>query len=162
MENEVCNKKLSNVTLLDQRPRSDQQNFLNACDIALVSLSPGMKGAGVPSRLYNIMAAGKPLITVMGEGTEAAFVVEEEQIGWFVPTDQPERLVEAIHDARSNPERLAQMGGRARMAAVAKYSRKKVISDYVELIESFGSDDVESVNPQQSGPPNHLAWTEII
>jgi glycosyltransferase involved in cell wall biosynthesis len=137
MDREICDKELYNVTILDQRSRSDQGNFLNACDIALVSLLPGMTGAGVPSRLYNIMAAGKPLIAVMGYGAELEFVVNEEQVGWFVPADQPNKLVEVILDARSSPERLSQMGKRARSAAVAKYSQQRVIKDYYEIIDSI-------------------------
>lgn len=137
MDREICDKGLHNVTILNQRPRSDQGNFLNACDIALVSLLPRMTGAGVPSRLYNIMAAGKPLIAVMGYGAELEFVVNEEQVGCFVPADQPDKLVEVILDARSSPERLLQMGKRARAVAVAKYSQQRVIKDYCKLIDSI-------------------------
>ena len=137
MEREIRDKELYNVTILDQRPRSDQGNFLNACDIALVSLLPGMTGAGVPSRLYNIMSAGKPIIAVTGHGSEIEFVVREEGVGWFVPADQPEKLAEAILDAHSSPERLLETGKRARSVAVAKYSEQRVIKDYYELIESL-------------------------
>ena len=137
MEGEVRDKKLNNVTMLDQRPRSDQENFLNACDIALVSLLPGMTGAGVPSRMYNIMAVGKPFVGVMGPGAELEFVINEEQVGWFVPADQPGKLAEAILDARSSPEILSQMAQRARSAALVKYSQPRVIKDYCELINSI-------------------------
>jgi len=137
MEKEIRDKELYNVTILDQRPRSDQGNFLNACDIALVSLLPGMTGAGVPSRMYNIMAAGKPLIAVAGCGAESEFIVNEERVGWFVPADQPEKLAEVFLDAYSSPERLLQMGERARIVAEAKYSQQRVIKDYYELIDSL-------------------------
>lgn len=137
MDREIRDKELYNVTILDQRPRSDQGNFLNACDIALVSLLPGMTGAGVPSRLYNIMAAGKPIIAVTGFGSEVEFVVREEGVGWFVPAGRPEMLAIAILESRSNPEALLQMGERARHAAVTKYSEQRVIKDYYELIDSL-------------------------
>lgn len=52
------------IFLLLNRPRNDQVNFLNACDVAIVSLVAGMKGVSVPSRIYNIMAAGKPIIAI--------------------------------------------------------------------------------------------------
>ena len=135
MDREICNKELYNITILDQRSRSDQGNFLNACDIALVSLLPGMTGAGVPSRLYNIMSAGKPIIAVTGYGSEIEFVVREEGAGWFVAGDQPDKLVEVILDARSNPERLLEMGERARSAAVAKYSEQRVINKYRQIVD---------------------------
>ena len=134
MENEVRDKHLDNVTLLDQRPRSDQLNFLNACDIAMASLVPGMTGAGVPSRLYNIMAAGKPIIAIAGSDSELSLVVQEEQIGWLVPPDQPEKLAEVILVAKAHPHDLSLMGERARGVAEVKYSRDRIISTYTELI----------------------------
>lgn len=137
MDREIRDKELYNVTILDQRPRSDQGNFLNACDIALVSLLPGMTGAGVPSRLYNIMSAGKAIIAVTGFGSEIEFVVREEGVGWFVPAGRPEMLANAILESRSKPEALLQMGERARHAAVTKYSEQRVIKDYYELIDSL-------------------------
>jgi colanic acid biosynthesis glycosyl transferase WcaI len=134
MEDEVKGKQLGNITLLDQRPRSDQPNFLNACDIAMASLLPGMTGAGVPSRTYNIMAAGKPIIAIANPDSELSLVVQEEQVGWVVPPDQPEKLVEVILEARAHPEALSLMGKRARAAAEAKYSPDRVISAYSELV----------------------------
>jgi len=135
MESEVQRKQLHNVTLLDQRPRSDQPNFLNACDVAMVSLLPGMTGAGVPSRLYNIMAAGKPVIAITSPDSEVSLVVQEEQIGWGVPPDQPEKLAEVIRKAKVDPEALPMMGKRARAVAEAKYSPDRIISTYSELIK---------------------------
>ena len=138
MDRLIRDRELHNVTILNQRPRSDQKNFLNACDIAIISLLPGMTGAGVPSRLYNIMSAGKPIIAVTGSGSEIEHVVREENIGWFVSADQPEKLAEVIMDARSNPERLLEMSKRARCVAVTKYSQQRVIKEYLELIDSIG------------------------
>ena len=137
MESEVQRKRLHNVTLLDQRPRSDQSNFLNACDVSMVSLLPGMTGAGVPSRLYNTMAAGKPVIAITGPDSEVSLVVQEEQIGWVVPPDQPEKLAEVIREAKAHPDALFLMGQRARAVAEAKYSPDRIINTYSELIRDI-------------------------
>lgn len=137
MESEVESKQLSNITLVGQRPRSDQINFLNACDVAIASLVPGMVGVSVPSRMYNIMAAGKPVIAVTEPGSEFARVVEEESIGWIVPPNDPEKLAEAILDAASDPARLSGMYERARAAAEAKYSEECAVRAYAELLRGL-------------------------
>lgn len=137
MENEVQRKDLNNVALLGQRPRSDQANFLNSCDVAMVSLLSGMTGAGVPSRLYNIMAAGKPVIAIAGATSELSLVVQEEQVGWNVPPDRPEKLVEAILEAQASSDQLLQMGKHARDVVEAKYTRTRVIESYIELLSGF-------------------------
>ena len=137
MEKEARDKNLTNVAIIDQRPRSEQSLFLNACDVGIVSLLRGMKGAGVPSRIYNIMAAGKPVIAIAEHDSEPARVVTEESIGWVVPPDEPEKLAEAVLSARSNPGRLAEMGRRARMAAETKYSREIILGTYRGLLNNI-------------------------
>ena len=57
-------RRLKNLTLL-RSVREDQQTFLNACDVSIMALVPGMLGLGVPSRTYNLMAAGKPVIALV-------------------------------------------------------------------------------------------------
>ena len=96
-----------------------------------------MTGVGVPSRLYSIMSAGKPIIAITGHGSEAEFVVSEEGIGWFVEASKPKKLVDAILEAQSNPKELLNMGTLARSVAEQKYSREKVIKNYCELIDSI-------------------------
>jgi colanic acid biosynthesis glycosyl transferase WcaI len=139
MEKTVQDKHLKNITILGQRPRADQQNFLNACDIAIVSLISGMKGAAVPSRLYNIMAAGKPIIAIAEHDSEVSFVIKEEEIGWVTPPGEPNKLAEAILDAYSNSIKLEQMGARARLAVESKYTYNKGIESYRNLIEKLFS-----------------------
>ena len=151
LEQTVRKNHLANVTILPNRPRSDQPNFLNACDIAVVSLVPGMSGVSVPSRMYNILAAGKPLLAIVGQDSEAACMVREEQVGWVVPPRQPDEIVAAILEAKADPERLSEMGLRARAAAEIKYSLEKATQAYLALI---GQSDValKQGTEQYDGP----------
>lgn len=135
LEDVIARKQLANVSLLPSRPREDQNIFLNACDVALVSLVPGMKGISVPSRMYNIMAAGKPIIAITDPQSEVALTVEEEDMGWIVPPGDANLLVDVIQDTRSTPLRLAQMGNRARKAAETKYAYEHVLQSYISLFE---------------------------
>jgi glycosyltransferase involved in cell wall biosynthesis len=137
MKKTVQDKHLKNITILGQRPRIDQPNFLNACDIAIVSLISGMKGAAVPSRLYNIMAAGKPVIGITEEDSEVSLAIREEQIGWVAPPDEPEKLVDIILEAYSNPEQLKHWRLRARLIAENKYTYSKGIGSYHKVIENL-------------------------
>jgi colanic acid biosynthesis glycosyl transferase WcaI len=125
---------LDNVTLLDPRPRSEQKIFLNACDVAVVSLVRQMVGVSMPSRTYNILAAGKPILALTETGSELARVVEEEQIGWITPPGDPDALAETILTILSSRSTLETMGLAARNAAVAKYSVETAIEKYREVI----------------------------
>ena len=125
---------LANVTILDYRPREEQIVFLNACDIGLVALIKGMWGTAMPSRTYNIMAAGKPIIALTDDGSELAQVIDEDRIGWHIPPGDAGHLLEVILNAYEHRYDLAAMGERAREAALEKYSRAVAVAAYRDAV----------------------------
>lgn len=139
LENEVAEKRLSNVTVLAPRPRSEQKIFLNACDVGLVPLVERMSGMAMPSRTYNFLAAGKPVLALTDADSELATVIEEDRVGWYVPPSEPERLLETIHRIYESRERLNRMGKRARQTALEKYSTEVAVEKFRRVM----SDDKE-------------------
>ena len=139
LETEARKAGIDNVTFLGNRPRDDQQDFLNACDIALSSLVEGMVGISVPSRMYNIFSAGKPILAIGEPHSELAMVINEEGVGWVVPPDRPDELVRVISQARENPILLAEMGKRGRSIVEMKYSSQFVIDQYINLFRRLGA-----------------------
>jgi len=132
--NAVAQRNLSNVTILDYRPRSEQIDFLNACDIGLVALIKGMRGTAMPSRTYNLMAAGKPVLALAEEGSELAMVIAEEGIGWRVDPGKAHELCDRIMQIYKQRSVLTEMGERSRRAAVAKYSAATAIEMYRQAL----------------------------
>jgi len=129
LEKSVHDNGLKNITVIPNRPRKDQNVFLNACDIALLSLIPGMWGVSVPSRFYNILAAGKPVIGVVDKYSEIGNVITKENIGWVSPPGQPAQLADTIIDAYNSQNTLIQIGKKARVLADNKFS-EQIIKDY--------------------------------
>lgn len=130
----VQRHELKNVSILGQRPRSEQQEFLNACDIGLVSLAAGMRGMAMPSRTYNVLAAGKPVLALCDEDSELDRVLKDDEIGWRIPPDDPDQMRETlfcIYDRRSE---LPEMGRRARRAAETKYTVEVALRRYLEAL----------------------------
>lgn len=130
LEKAVSAKKLNNITILDPKPRTEQITFLNACDVALVSLVKNMWGVSMPSRTYNILAAGKPILAITEKDSEVEQVILEEKVGWSVPPEKPEILLKTILEIYQNRDLLAEMGKRARRAAVGKYSLADAVENY--------------------------------
>ena len=137
IEEVVAEESLSNITLVGNRPRSDQINFLNACDVAIISFVPNMAGVSVPSRTYNTMAAGSPIIAVADEHSELSQVVKEEEIGWVVAPGDIETLQSVILQAAGQPQTLQLMATRARNAVEEKYSLREANEKYNRLIEEL-------------------------
>ncbi|BAY12872.1 glycosyltransferase family 4 protein [Calothrix sp. NIES-2098] len=122
LEEYTKSQKLENITILSPRPRNEQVIFLNACDLAVIAFMPGMAGVSVPSRMYNQMAAGKPIVAVADDWSELAEVVREENIGWVIKPGDIEELVRTIQFAANNRDLCAEMGMRAAEVARNKYS----------------------------------------
>jgi glycosyltransferase involved in cell wall biosynthesis len=141
LEHAVVDRRLTNVTILPYQPRSAIGVSLNACDIALISFAPGMAGVSVPSRMYNVMAAGKPIVAVADPQSELAQLVREERIGWVTPPGDAERIASTIAEASSDRAALAEMGTRARAAAERKYSYNRVISAYRSVVSELLAPD---------------------
>lgn len=135
LEREVAERKLENISMLGQCPREEQNIFLNACDVGLVSLVRGMLGTAMPSRTYNILAAGKPIIALTDEGSELAQLIDEEKVGWHTVPGDPQSLITMILEAMNDRDRLDQMGYRARHAAETKYSPQAAINSYRKLFQ---------------------------
>jgi glycosyltransferase involved in cell wall biosynthesis len=130
LEDRVRSLALPNVTVLDPRPRSEQMDFLNACDVAIVSLVSKMVGVSMPSRTYNILAAGKPILALTEEGSEVARVVAEEGIGWITPPLRPDELTSTILHILESRDRLPGMGAAAREVALRSYSLDVALEKY--------------------------------
>lgn len=130
LEMEVAEKSLQNVRLLDPKPRSEQNVFLNACDVAIVTLVKKMWGVSMPSRTYNILAAGKPILALTENDSEISKVVGEDHVGWTVLPDNPEALLQKILEIYENKNKFLEMGKNARQSAIQKYSLETAISKY--------------------------------
>ncbi len=134
LEEQKRDRNLTNVTILGLKPRAEQPVFLNACDVSLISLNRGMNGISVPSRTYNVMAAGKPIIAVADEGSELSLLVEEEQIGWRIDPQDHIGLAALITRIAEDPSELSDMGARARRAAEEKYTFPHSVAKYVAAL----------------------------
>lgn len=67
LSSEVGKRSLPNATLLDWMPRCRASELHQACDLALISLMPGLAGIAAPSRVYNVLASGRPILAVVEE-----------------------------------------------------------------------------------------------
>jgi colanic acid biosynthesis glycosyl transferase WcaI len=134
LERTVRERGLTNVSVLPPFARKASCEYLNACDVALGTFVPGMLGAAVPSRTYNVLAAGKPMIVVAEPSSEVALVVEEERVGWVVPPCDVPALVNAVVEAATHPDEISAMGLRARHTAESKYHPDRIAQAFVKIV----------------------------
>lgn len=113
--------------------RSEQQKVLNSCDIALVRLVEGMYGLGVPSKTYNILAAGKPILYIGEKGTEIWRMIEENGNGvCFEPQDRKGLISYLCGLSLENRDKLRDMGKISRRLAEEMYSKHTILDKFLE------------------------------
>lgn len=125
---------LANVRFLPYQPRERLPESLSAADVHVVGLAPGLAGYVVPSRLYGILAVGRPVIVHADDESETAQIVRDHGCGVVVPPGEPELLAQAIRDAHDGRLDLEQMRASARAYAEAEASRDVAIDRYRSLI----------------------------
>jgi colanic acid biosynthesis glycosyl transferase WcaI len=137
LEKTVKQDNLRSIQIFPSCDRSELNLYLNLGDVAIISFISGMAGVSVPSRMYNQMAAGKPIIAIADDWSELALVVKEEKIGWVVKPNDIDRLVKTIQIAISNPELCREMGMRAAAVARSKYNLAAIEKSYQKLFQEF-------------------------
>lgn len=123
---------LNQVTFLNAMPRSEQQVFLNACHFGIVTLDEQFIGLGVPSKSYNILAAGKPIFYLGNSETEIFQMIKEENCGVaFDPLDESSIRVFLESLTFENQENSAFDSLALRKIAMSKYSKSAVLNRFV-------------------------------
>ena len=122
MEESLKKMKRPNVFFHGPYFRSQQNDVLAACDIAVVTLQDGMYGLGVPSKTYNILASGRPVLFLGPANSEIDLLVREKGIGY------------CGWPSKWDKEKLAEMGARARQLAVDEYSKDAILCKFVNVI----------------------------
>jgi colanic acid biosynthesis glycosyl transferase WcaI len=137
LRTEAQRRNLEGVRVLESLPRSEQLAFLNGCDMAMISFVPGMAGVSVPSRLYNVLAAGKPVLGVADEDSELGRVLAAETVGVLVAPDRPDELAQTIRDLADHPERVAALAANARAVAEREYPLARIVALYRNVLEEL-------------------------
>ena len=132
---------LANVTLIERVADGDLDALLSSADVWLIPYRKDVAGVSVPSRFYNLLAAGRPVILVSEPEAEAALTVKENGLGWVVTPGRPDQLADAIRLASQS--RDTAMAGRA-VAAARTFSPERALASYAALIrELLCNRDVE-------------------
>jgi glycosyltransferase involved in cell wall biosynthesis len=138
-EAEQCAEGLSNVRFLPYQPPDRLALSLSAGDVHVASLREGLAGLLVPSKLYGILAAGRPLLYVGPEGCEVTRVVREHDVGWTGRPGQSAELAGAIAKAASDPRWVRERGERARRVFQERYDRPIAVTRWrAVLAEAAG------------------------
>ena len=124
---------VDNVTFRDLQPVERLPQVLAAGDVHLVLLRKGLAASSVPSKTYSILAAGRPIICSVDEGTEVVRLVEGADAGIAVPPEDAVAFTSAVRELADDPDRRTAAGERARAHVEAAFSPASVAAAYEAL-----------------------------
>jgi len=121
------------VWFMDYRPADELGYVLRAPDVHVVALRKGLEGLVVPSKLYPILMAGRPVLALVPEKSDVARIVQQHQCGLVVDPDDPNAIAAAIRWFRDHPDERKAMGERARKIA-REFSREVQMERYLQVV----------------------------
>ena len=122
------------IRFLGYQPRRRLSLSLAAADLHYVGLARGLSGYVVPSRVYGILAVGRPVLVSADADSETVRLVEEAGCGLVVPPGRPELVAGVIRDVVEGRTSLDGMGDRGRVWVEREADRDVAFTRYRRLV----------------------------
>jgi glycosyltransferase involved in cell wall biosynthesis len=127
------------IRFLGYQPRARLSLSLGSADLHFVGLARGLSGYVVPSRLYGILATGRPVLVSADADSETVRLVQEAECGIVVPPGRPELVAGVIRDAMEGRVSLDGMGERGRDWVEREADREVAFGRYRRLVGELSS-----------------------
>lgn len=137
IKEKVRQKRLSNVLLFPYQSYEILNYSLGIASVSLVTLEKGFEGMVVPSKIYGILASGKPVVAVVGGKSEIVEIIEKGQCGKIVKIGDYQALVKCIKSYYENPTKCSEDGLNGRRYFEKNYDRKIATRKYIEVIKEI-------------------------
>jgi colanic acid biosynthesis glycosyl transferase WcaI len=137
LQDEASRRGLSNIRFFPYQPKELLHESFAAADAFLVSLKPGLEGYIVPSKLYGILASGRPFVAAVDPSSEPALIAREHKCGTVAVPGDVDALVGAIAALYDDPAAARAMGENARQAAL-RFDRRAAVQSYYDLFAGLG------------------------
>jgi colanic acid biosynthesis glycosyl transferase WcaI len=132
---------LTNTTFLPFQPRSSLPEMRAAMDIHVSLYRRGASSDSLPSKTYEIMASGRPMVLAADPGSDVWNLVETTGCGVCIEPGDPKALAESLLRLEADPEKRNEMGRLGRIAAEASYSRSAAVTSYERLLQALAAGD---------------------
>lgn len=148
----VAERGLTSFHFLPYQPRGAVEDSLAAADVHLASLLPQLEGLIVPSKVYGILAAGRPVVFIGAEDGEIARLLQDNECGTAVACGDAERLAGTLRQMKSDPARTREQGHRARALFDRRFTLDRAVSSWNAMLTDLQV-SLECKPPAQELPP---------
>jgi colanic acid biosynthesis glycosyl transferase WcaI len=123
-----------NVIFLPRQPREMLAPMLASATATVIAFMPEMIGISVPSRMYNILAAGVPIIAIAHPDSELCQFIEENDAGWTIPLGDGRSLINAVLEIADRQANVTKKAKNARKSVSLEYGVSNVIAQYKAML----------------------------
>lgn len=128
------NNNSQNIYILPYQPKENLNISLNMADVHFVINAKGIKGVSVPSKLYGVMAAGKTVLGVLEEGSEARMIIEESNCGLCTEPGNYDEIEKIIRSFYIDKDKLEKFENNARQYLEKNLCKQISLEKYKLLI----------------------------
>ena len=129
---------LDNLHILDYQPRKLMPAILAYSDLQYIFMTPEQEGMGFPSKVYTIMACGRPLLVCSGESTPIVNFLKPVGCAKLVTDHDLEHKTDEMALWLSNitREQLKEMGAKGCAEIAKRYTKEIVTQQYIDLVNT--------------------------
>lgn len=127
-------KDPTNISILPYCVRASLAESLSQCHIGLVTQLPACIGSVVPSKVYGLMAAGRPILYIGPRGTTPYQIIEQFQCGWHIDCGDEAGLVTLLNRLHADPDLIRSAGVRGSEAFRSHYDMPQAVQKFCTLI----------------------------
>lgn len=135
IEKKAKEKELNNILFFPYQPQEMLTYSLGLANVSLVTLEKGFEGMVVPSKIYGILASGRPVIAVVGEESEIVEIIGKAKCGEIVKIGDCNALVNSIVNYYKDPQKCNEEGMNGRRYFEKNFDRKIATKKYIKVIE---------------------------
>jgi len=131
--------RLDNIRFMSHQSLEELGVTLNATDVGLIprkSLA-GLKSGGLPVKMFECWALGKPIVMAAGQGTEERILLEETGGGIAVNPGDIDAMADSLRKMKSNTSLTREFGEKGRIAVMEKFNREVGIEKLSSALEKL-------------------------
>ncbi len=134
LQNQLLKEGCPNIRLLPYQPRSIIPAMYASSNVCLVPLKGGTAQETFPSKIYTIMAAGRPALVAADPDSELSWIIHQSGCGWTVPPDDEKSLSEIIEKLYHQRDEIQKRGMSGRKYVEEFHSKNAIAKQYDRLI----------------------------
>ena len=135
LKTQIEKHQLSNIKLLPYQDRKYMPAINLFADFHFIAMDKSMENEGFPSKVYTIMASGKPMIVVSSNQTPIASFLKDTETAILVSDHSIFGFKNAVLKLASNEDFRGFLGANARKIIEQNYTKPKIINEYTDLVE---------------------------